>query len=333
MLIPARNEEANIAAALRSVLESGGIELEVIVLDDDSTDRTAEIVREIAQTDPRVRLETAPPLPAGWFGKNFACHLLAGLARHPLLFFLDADVRVSRPDSLARLAAFVEQSGAALVSGVPREETYGLMEKLIIPLIHFVLLGFLSLDRMRAGTDPRFAAACGQILAVRRDAYERAGGHAAIADRIHDAVALARVFRARGLTTDLFDATDTFHCRMYQSATEVWHGFAKNAHEGLGSPQLILPATLFLLGGQVLPLVLLAVAIVTARPLALIGTVAAFLPRFIAVAASANRYSARYCIPLGICALVAIQWFAFFRSLRQFPAVWKGRVLFPVHAS
>jgi hypothetical protein len=106
-------------------------------------------VRAIAQTDPRVRLETAPPLPAGWFGKNFACHRLAGLARHPILLFLDADVRVSRPDSLARLAAFVEQSGTALVSGVPREETYGLMEQLIIPLIHFVLLGFLSLDRMR----------------------------------------------------------------------------------------------------------------------------------------------------------------------------------------
>src|SRR6476620_12246143 len=109
VLIPARNEEANIGASLRSVLDSDGVEIEVIVLDDHSTDRTAGIVRAIAQTDPRVRLETAPPLPAGWFGKNFACHRLAGLARHPLLLFLDADVRVSRPDSLARLAAFVEQ--------------------------------------------------------------------------------------------------------------------------------------------------------------------------------------------------------------------------------
>ena len=152
VLIPARNEEANIGDALHSVLQSDAVEIELIVLDDHSTDRTAEIVRAIAQTDPRVRLETAPPLPAGWFGKNFACHRLAGLARHSLLVFMDADVRVSRPKSLARLAAFVEQSGAALVSGIPREETFGLLEKLIIPLIHFVLLGFLSLDRMRAGT-------------------------------------------------------------------------------------------------------------------------------------------------------------------------------------
>ena len=149
VLIPARNEEANIGAALRSVLQSEGIDFEVIVLDDGSSDRTAEIVREIADGDARVRLESAQPLPAGWCGKNFACHQLAALARHPLLIFLDADVRVLRSDSLARLAHFVEQSGAALVSGVPREETRGLMEKLIVPLIHFVLLGFLPMRRMR----------------------------------------------------------------------------------------------------------------------------------------------------------------------------------------
>ena len=334
VLIPARNEEANIAAALRSVLQSDGIELEVIVLDDDSSDRTAEIVREIAQIDPRVRLERAQPLPAGWFGKNFACHRLAGFARHPLLFFMDADVRVSRSDSLARLAAFVEQSDATLVSGVPREETCGLMEKLIIPLIHFVLLGFLSLDWMRARTDPRFAAACGQILAVRRAAYDRVGGHGAIAHRIHDAVALARAFRAHGLTTDLFDATATFHCRMYRSAAEVWHGFAKNAHEGLGSPQLILPATLLLLGGQVLPLVLLAVA---SSPLTLtlaaVATFAAFFPRFIAAARFRQSLLGAVLHPVGICALVAIQWFALFGSFRQRPAVWRGRSYSPMHAT
>ncbi len=102
------------------------------------------------QTDSRVRLETAAALPDGWCGKNFACYQLARLARHPLLFFMDADVRVSRNDSLSRLAQFMEESKAALVSGVPLEETRGLTEKLIIPLIHFVLLAFLPLRRMRA---------------------------------------------------------------------------------------------------------------------------------------------------------------------------------------
>jgi hypothetical protein len=183
---------------------------------------------------------------------------------------------------------------------------------------------------MRKSTDPRFAAACGQILAVRRDGYERSGGHAAIANRIHDAVALTRTFRAHGLATDLFDATDTFHCRMYQRASEVWHGFAKNAHEGLGTPQLIVPATLLLLGGQALPLVLLAFA---PSPLAVIATTAAYLPRFLAIARFRQSIIGALLHPIGICALVAIQWFAFFRSLRRRPAVWKGRSYSPVTAT
>ncbi len=334
VLIPARDEEANISAALHSILCSGDVDLEVVVLDDGSTDRTTEFVREIAQTDSRVRLETALPLPAGWCGKNFACHQLATLARHPLLIFMDADVRVSRPDSLARLAGFMEQSGAALASGVPREETGSFMEKLIIPLIHFVLLGFLPIERMRKSTDPRFAAACGQILAVRREACERTGGHAAVPDRIHDAVALTRSLRAHGLATDLFDATDTFHCRMYRSASEVWNGFAKNAHEGLATPKLIIPSTLLLLGGQVLPLIALLLA---ASPLALtfaaLGTLAMFLPRFVAVARFRQSLLGALLHPLGICVLVAIQWFAFFRSLRRRPAIWKGRSYSPAPAT
>ncbi len=330
VLIPARNEEANISAALHSVLQNDAVDLEVVVLDDGSTDRTAEIVREIAQTDARLRLETALPLPAGWCGKNFACHQLAALASHPLLVFMDADVRVSRFDSLARLAAFVEQSGAALVSGVPREETGGFTEKLIIPLIHFVLLGFLPIDRMRAGTDPRFAAACGQILAIRREAYAQTGGYSAVADHIHDAVALTRSFRDLGFATDLFDATDTFHCRMYRRAAEVWHGFAKNAHEGLATPRLIVPSTLLLFGGQVLPLVLLAVA---PSRLASLATLAAFFPRLIGVARFRQSLLGALLHPLGICALVAIQWFAFIRAQRHQPATWKGRAYSPASAT
>jgi hypothetical protein len=322
VVIPARNEEANIGDALRSILRSDGIDFEVVVLDDGSTDGTAEIVRAIAVADARVRLEAAQPLPPEWCGKNFACHQLAAFAQHSLLIFLDADVRISRPDSLARLAHFVEQSGAALVSGVPREQTCGLMEKLIVPLIHFVLLGFLPLRRMRTSTDPRFAAACGQILAVRRADYDGAGGHVAIADRLHDAVALARTMREAGCKTDLFDATDCFHCRMYRSASQVWSGFTKNAHEGLGSPQLIGPATLLLLGGQALPLVLLAFA---PSPFAVIAVIAAFLPRLIAVPRFRQSLLGALLHPVGVCLFLVIQWVAFFRTLRRRPAVWKGR--------
>src|SRR5204862_2615144 len=144
VLIPARNEELGIAAAIRSVLASQNVELEVIVLDDASTDRTADIVRALATEDPRVRLEPAPPLPSGWCGKQHACFALSKLARYPVLTFLDADVRLT-PDALARMAALLDRSGAALVSGFPRQETGTFLEKLVIPLINWLLSCYLPM--------------------------------------------------------------------------------------------------------------------------------------------------------------------------------------------
>jgi hypothetical protein len=330
VLIPARNEEATNANAVRSVLRNQATDIEVIVLDDDSADQTGQIVRAIANDDARVHLATAPPLPPGWCGKQHACHVLAHLARHPLLVFMDADVRL-KPDALARMSAFMEQSGAALASGLPRQETETLSERLLIPLIHFVLLGFLPINRMRAGRDPVYRAGCGQLFIARRQAYHTSGGHSAIRATLHDGPKLARVFRAAGFATDLFDATCIAECRMYSTNAEVWRGLAKNAHEGLGSPRLIGPATLLLLGGQALPLCLLVAACLQtpASPLAIgfsiLGTAAAFLPRLLAVARFRQPLDGALLHPLGICALLSIQWFAFVRSLRQRPAVWKGR--------
>jgi hypothetical protein len=346
VLIPARDEEANLALAIESVLQSEGVQLELIILDDGSTDRTAEIIQDAARRDPRVRLaaslladaevasefpaQTTPPLPPGWCGKNFACHRLAGLATYPLLVFMDADVRISRPDSLARLAQFAAESRAALISGVPRQQTETLLEKLIIPLIHFVLLAFLPLQRMRSSTDPSYAAACGQILAADRASYEKAGGHRAISNRIHDAVALARSFRAQGFSTDLFDATDTFHCRMYRSASEVWNGFAKNAHEGLASPRLIGPATALLLIGQIVPFFLIAALPFTDEGgfvwmLSGIAAVAALVPRLLAAGRFSQSLLGASLHPVGIGMLLGIQWSAFFRARRGRAVVWKNR--------
>jgi cellulose synthase/poly-beta-1,6-N-acetylglucosamine synthase-like glycosyltransferase len=141
VLIPARDEERSIAAAVESVLASSGVEVEVIVLDDVSTDRTAEIVGAIAERDSRVRLEAAPPLPPGWNGKQHACYVLASLARHDVLCFLDADVRVA-PDAISRMVAFLDSSRSKLVGGFPRQQTATPLEWLLLPLIHFVLLGF-----------------------------------------------------------------------------------------------------------------------------------------------------------------------------------------------
>ena len=175
VLIPARNEEANIGRALQSVLANRDVTLEVVVLDDHSSDRTAAVVNEFAARDGRVRLELAPPLPPGWCGKQHACAALAGHGRFPLLVFMDADVRLTS-NALARMAGLMTATNVALASGVPRQEVGTFWEKLLIPLIHFVLLGFLPIARMRRSRKPAFAAGCGQLFMARADAYRTCGG-------------------------------------------------------------------------------------------------------------------------------------------------------------
>ena len=327
VLIPARNEEAAITAAINAALASRHVDLEVVVLDDHSEDRTAELVRAVAEKDSRVRLLVAPDLPPGWCGKQHACHILAGAARMPLLAFIDADVRLA-VDGLARLAAFQKVSDADLVSGVPHQETETLLEKLLIPLIHFVLLGFLPLSRMRRYTSPSYAAGCGQLFLARREAYDAVGGQVVIRATLHDGIMLPRAFRMAGKKTDLCDATDLASCRMYRGAAEVWRGLAKNATEGLAAPGMIGPATALLLGGQVLPFGLLAASAWLSPleiTLAVVGSLLAYAPRV--RSALRFRQSALGVVlhPLGVLLLVSIQWYALIRRVIGRPATWKGR--------
>jgi hypothetical protein len=332
VLIPARNEEAAIPASVSSVLASRGLEFEVIVLDDHSQDATAAIVNELAEGDDRVRLVSAPELPPDWCGKQHACWVLAQEARHPLLVFLDADVRVA-PDALSRMAAFLGDSGADLASGIPQQETVGTLEKLLIPLIHFVLLCFLPIAKMRRSIHPSFAAGCGQLFIARREAYERSSGHSAIRGTLHDGIKLPRAFRAAGFKTDLFDATDLAVCRMYRTSREVWLGLAKNAGEALASRPLIGPMTLVLLGGQVLPLVLLCLALVVwpgpwptwQLVLAIIATAASYSPRLAAAVRFRQSLPGALLHPVGILLLVSIQWFALLRNALGRPSTWRGR--------
>ena len=121
-----------------------------------------------------------------------------------------------------------------LVSGIPRQETETLMEKMVIPLIHFILLGFLPLGGLRRSRNPAYAAGCGQLLMARRTGYEAAGGHAAIAASLHDGITLPRAFRTAGLRTDLCDLTEVATCRMYRNAAQVWSCWRVNATRGAG---------------------------------------------------------------------------------------------------
>jgi glycosyltransferase involved in cell wall biosynthesis len=328
VLIPARNEERNIRDAILAVLANRDLNLELIVLDDHSTDGTAKIVSEMARRDARLRLESAPLLPGGWCGKQHACAVLAQLATHPHLVFLDADVRLT-PDALRRMIEFVREKDVALASGIPLQKLGTFSEWLLLPLIHFVLLAFLPIRRMRQTTAPGCSAGCGQLFIACRAAYEACGGHANIRDSLHDGIQLPRLFRKAGFRTDLFDATDLATCRMFHTNGEVWSGLARNATEGLASPKMILPMSVFLLGGQVLPFFLLALGFSLSRNqfvLALLAVVFALLPRLIASRRFRQPLLSALLHPFGIIGLLSIQWYALITSLAGRPRQWRGRV-------
>ncbi len=332
VLIPARNEEVAIVGAVQSVLANHH-PLEVIVLDDHSYDNTVRVVKEIQQHDERVRLELAPPLPQGWCGKQHACAVLAKLARYDYFLFQDADVRIA-PDAITRLVAFQGLSQADLISGFPEQRVYTFFEKLALPLIHFLLLGFLPMKRMRQfPTQPAYAAGCGQLFFTTRAAYEQMGGHASIRTSLHDGIKLPRAYRSAGLKTDIFDATDLAQCRMYQSGTEVWNGLAKNATEGLGSLKMILPATILLIGGQVLPMVLLLAILLFLKvdqypwsfAILLVAVILTYVPRILGVVRFRQPILSAMLHPVGVAYVMAIQWYALGRKLLGMQANWRGR--------
>lgn len=335
VLIPARNEEAGIAAAVRGALASNNVELEVVVLDDQSTDSTRRIVQELAVQDPRVRLLDAPPLPAGWSGKQHACHLLARHARHDVLLFQDADVRLA-PGAVGRIAGRLLFGKAALVSGFPRQETGSLGERLLVPMMLFLLIGYLPLIGVRLTRRAAFGAACGQLVAVRRVAYERAGGHEAIRASWHDGLKLPRVFRRAGFRTDLFDATDLATCRMYRGWRESWRGFAKNATEGMATPVALPVWTALLVGGHILPWVLVPATLLAgaaeAAAVALAAVLSGLLFRVVLAGRFRQPLSTVPLHPGAIAVTLAIQWSALAASWRGRPAEWRGRTYRPDQA-
>ena len=344
ILIPARNEASAIEDAVRSALSSRGVEFEVVVMNDASTDGTDEIVDRVAREDSRVRLAQAPQLPAGWNGKQHACWSLAQVARNPVLCFVDADVRLES-ECVARMAGLLEHGDNGMVSGFPQQLTGTFLEWMLLPLIHFVLLGFLPIGRMRAGTDPSFAAGCGQFIMARRDAYFACGGHSGIKLTMHDGLRLPQLFREHGFRTDLADITSYARCRMYTNAADTWNGLAKNATEGLAAPMRIVPITLLLLFGQVWPFVIAPILVPLVFPATATGgfqvssttqsclwivavgipLVSSWLPRWVGVRRFKQDWRGALLHPFGILLLLAVQWFALIRKLRGGRVAWKDR--------
>jgi chlorobactene glucosyltransferase len=239
VLIPARNEAGRIARTVRALLAQPEVS-EVLVLDDASTDGTGEAARTAAPGDGRLRVLNGAPLPAGWLGKNWACHQLAQAGRGDVLIFTDADVEW-RPGALAAALGEFARTRADLLTLWPTQLTSTWGERLVVPLIALTIIGYLPVLATHHLPWRVFAAAMGQCLLFRRSAYARVGGHAAVRDHIVEDMALAKNIKSAGLRLRAADGAGLIACRMYQNWSEVRAGFGKNILAGHdGSPALLL---------------------------------------------------------------------------------------------
>lgn len=238
VLVPARDEAARVDACVVALLASERLrDVEVIVLDDDSSDDTADVVRRAAQGDPRLRVidGDAAPVPDGWVGKTWACHRLADAATGSVLVFVDADVVVA-PRGIAASIALLRWSGLDLVSPYPRQEADGLLPRLVQPLLQWSWATLLPLRLAETSPRESLVAANGQLLVVDARAYDGAGGHEAVRGAVLDDVELLRAVKRAGGRGVVVDGTDVATCRMYDDGDALVAGYAKSLWSAFGSP-------------------------------------------------------------------------------------------------
>ncbi len=226
VLIPARDEEANIEACLESLWKQDYPNFEIIVLDDNSLDNTANIVEQIAAKDNRIQLISGEPLPAGWAGKPFACHQMAKKARGSWLLFTDADT-THAPHMLRSVLALALKLKPSLLSGFPRQLATSLLQKVAIPVLYFVILSWLPLWWFQRSKEPKPSLAIGQFLLFPREEYWRIGGHKAVKSRILEDVWLGVEVIRHGGRHVAVDLSPVVSCNMYRSLGAMWEGFIK----------------------------------------------------------------------------------------------------------
>lgn len=228
IVVPARDEARNIEQCLRTILAGTWTRIEVIVVNDHSTDGTGDIARRIADSEPRVRVLDNPDLPDGWIGKQWACHNGARLARGPFLLFTDADTRHG-PELLARSMTAMRERGADLFTVAGAQTMESFWERLLQPHVFGMIVArFGDSERMNRSTDPYKKIANGQFLLMRREAYDATGGHEAVRTHVAEDLRMAQEWTRQGYSVQIVAAFDYMTTRMYAGFAEIWRGWGKN---------------------------------------------------------------------------------------------------------
>ncbi|GEK57962.1 hypothetical protein CHL76_06130 [Marinococcus halophilus] len=325
VLVPLRNEERNLPALVRSLRQADDLKTEFIFLDDHSTDRTRMLLQEAVRHWPNARYIDGAALPEGWNGKVHACHQLSQEASGQYLCFIDADVRL-HADALRWAEGALQKHHAGLVTGFPQFETEGFWGRLLVYMQHVVVYAHLPVAAANRTTWRSFTAAHGAFLFFSREAYDQAGGHAAVKNALVDDMALAQNVKSSGLKTLLVSPGHVVTCYMYTSSREAWLGFSKNIFPGIGRSMPIASAviavhTLFF----IMPALLLLAAIsMLDWQLAIPYVLTAALRAAITIKASHPWWTVLI-QPLSSGAMIAVLLYSIYLDKTKKGYSWKGR--------
>jgi chlorobactene glucosyltransferase len=331
IVVPARNEERNIARCVRSLLATAHPDFEVIAVDDQSTDATRSIVDKIAIEDARMHVVAGEALPEGWIGKPWALWQGANRARGEWLLFTDADTE-HKPGAAASAQRCALENEYDVVSLLTDQETIGLAERLFLPTILFViLLGIGAVDDVNDPRKPDVAIFNGQYILCSRRAYAGIGGHQAVRGEIAEDLELARRFKRDGrFRIFLTGAAGLVRTRMYTSFAEIWEGFVKNFAIGArGRPIDTIVGTLLLACVSPLtPLALLWLSIERqwlAAAILGLSEAAVVVVAEIGMRRSHFRPGSGLALPLGLALTLAIFATSVYRSYVGGGVEWRGR--------
>jgi glycosyltransferase involved in cell wall biosynthesis len=321
-IVPARDEEATIETCVRSLARQAEI-AEIFVMNDGSTDRTADIVRGLMGEVKKLKLLEAPEIPAGWLGKNHAIWEGAKHASNRWLLFTDADAELL-DGAAARAQRIAQETGAALVSFSPEQVTQSWYEKALIPFVYYRLAKYFPYEAVRDARSD-VAAANGQFLMIRRDVYDEVGGHKSVAGEVLEDVALAKRVKAVPYGIWFGAGAGLVRARMYRSFGSMWEGWKKNLYLLVGGTPGAVYRELFAVVPWI-PFMLLLLGL--KAPIALVAGAGLLLARHAVYGSTLLRNQFRgmdilYYIP-AVLLYASVLW-ASYRAYVQGVVKWKGR--------
>ena len=325
LLVPLRNEAANVDGLMDSLQALSYPHLEVLLLDDHSDDGTYEMLLERSRDDSCFHVLQGKELPEGWNGKVHACHQLSQAATGDYFLFLDADARV-RPQVIEQTLSTMDKKEADMLSGFPNYPNNHFLSHMLVPLQHMVVLLHLPLFVANTTNKPVFTAACGIFIMIEKKTYEAIGGHASVKESLVEDVHIAREVKKHGYKMILANITGTVLSYMYDSSKETWAGFKKNLYTGIGrSTAMVIFLTLFYTVVFLLPASLAVLGIVSGEFTLLLPYLLTVTFKMYVDALTGHPLWLSFFLPIAVILLISIMMASMFVHKQGKTYQWKGR--------